>query len=124
MTSCQAELEADTALNRLIAAGYRFVHPRDDDGDIVAVVGVRAHHTVVDVVRINGADDATAIRMPGDEADVLEPGKALWQRAGTVGDVVADLLTLADEAYAASNEPLTGCWIPASPGRSAFLLAS
>lgn len=124
MTSYQAELAADTALKHLIAAGYRFVHPRDDDGDIVAVVGVRAHDTVVDVVRIDGEDDVTAIRMPGDEEDVLEPTKSLWQRTGPVGEVVADMLSLTDEAHATSAEPLTGCWVPASPGRSAFLLAS
>ena len=122
MTSCQAD--AETALNRLIAAGYRFVHPCDSEGNIVAVVGVRAHDAVVDVVRIDGEDDATATRMPGDEEDVLEPGKALWQQTGAVGEVVAALLALADEEFAASREPLTGCWVPASPGRSAFLMAS
>lgn len=107
-----------------MAAGYRFVHPRDDGGNVVAVVGVRAHNTVVDVVRIDGEDDVTAVRMPGDEEDVLDPSNALWQQSGTVGEVVADVLTLADEDYAASTDPLTGCWIQPSPGRAKFLLAS
>lgn len=123
MTSRQAD--AETALNSLIAGGYRFVHPCDAEGDIVAVVGVRAHDTVVDVVRIDGEDDATATRMPGDAEDVLEPSKALWQRTGHVGEVVAAVLALADEDYpAGAGQSVTGCWVAANPGQSKFLLAS
>src|SRR5699024_1991181 len=57
MTSCAAETAPEESLHRLIAAGYRFVHPRDDDGQIMAVVGFRVHDSVGDVVRIAGADE-------------------------------------------------------------------
>lgn len=124
MTSCAPEINPEAALHDLIGAGYRFVHPRDAAGDVVAVVGIRAHGTVVDVVRIDGADDVTATRMPGDEQDVLAPDNALWQETGSVDEVVNSLLTLADDDQGASSEPVKGCWVPAGEGRSAFLLAS
>lgn len=120
-----AQRDADAALNRLIAAGYRFVHPRDAQGEIVAVVGVRAHDTVIDVVRIDGEDEVTATRMPGNEDDVLQPSEPLWQQVGMLSEVVSLLLALADDDHATTQvERSTGCWLSTSPGRNAFLLAS
>src|SRR5699024_8542977 len=34
MTSCAAETDPEQALHHLVTAGYRFVHPRDDGGEI------------------------------------------------------------------------------------------
>lgn len=128
MNSCAPEIDPEAPLHQLIGAGYRFVHPRDAAGDVVAVVGVRAHGNVVDVVRIDDVDDVTATRVPGDEQDVLDPADALWQETGRVDEVVSSLLTLADD-YRGTDldtpaEPVKGCWVPAGEGRSAFLLAS
>lgn len=123
--------EAESALNRLITAGFRFVHPRDEHGDVVAVVGVRAHHTVIDVVRLEGADDVTATRMPGHESDVLRPGRSLWSRSGPLHAVVADLLALRDDEFpddvpvaAAATRKTRGCWVPGGGGRAKFLMAT
>lgn len=124
MTSCAPEIDPEAPLHQLIGAGYRFVHPRDAAGDVVAVVGVRPHGDVVDVVRIAGVDDVTATRMPGDEQDILEPEDALWQESGRVDGVVSSLLALPDDYQGAASKPVKGCWVPAGEGRSAFLLAS
>jgi hypothetical protein len=124
MTSSAEPTGAESALNRLIAAGFRFVHPRDEHGDIVAVVGVRAHGTVIDVVRLEGEDDVTATRMPGYENDILRPARSLWTRTGALHAVVADLLALHDDDFADRAARKTkGCWVPGSGGRAKFLLA-
>ena len=57
----------DARLTDLIGRGYRFLHPRDEHGRVVAVVGVRAHDRVVDVVLLNAEDDVSAYRVAGDE---------------------------------------------------------
>lgn len=116
---------AEAALNRLIAGGYRFVHPRDADGEVVEVVGVRAHGPVIDVVRIGAEDEVEATRMPGDEVDILAPQKVLWSRSGQIKDVVDGLLSLADGEHSGANpEHPSGCWIPGESGKAKFLLAS
>ena len=46
-----AQYSVDDQIRALLARGFRFVDPRDDGGDVVALVGVRAHHNVIDVVR-------------------------------------------------------------------------
>lgn len=83
-------------LRRLVARGFRFIDPRDDDGEVVAVVGVRAHDNVIDVVRLHGEDDAVASRMPGD-ANVLAPTTVFWRHAGPAGEVLDQLLALPDD---------------------------
>lgn len=121
----ESRTAADTALNRLVGSGYRFVHPRDAEGNVIAVVGVRAHDTVIDVVRIEAEDDVTAIRMPGDEADILQPHDVLWQHSGAICEVVERILALGDDEHAGPKAGrTTGCWVSASSGRAKFLLAS
>ncbi|KAA9150841.1 hypothetical protein FPZ12_040305 [Amycolatopsis acidicola] len=83
-------------LSDLIDRGYRFLHPRADDGAVVAVVGIRAHGAVVDIVRLDGEDDATAFRVPEDEPNVLAPRRMLWRCRGEAGDVLEELLALPD----------------------------
>ncbi|GAB3485677.1 hypothetical protein [Amycolatopsis cihanbeyliensis] len=133
VSSVSAPADTEAALRRLINSGYRFVHPRDADGEIVAVVGVRAHHTVVDVVRLDAEDEVTAARVPGDEENVLEPVTVLWRSSGAVGDVVGELLALADEDHAAPRPQWAtsataaatkGCWVAGQAGRTKWLVAS
>ncbi|SDX21485.1 hypothetical protein SAMN05421504_102686 [Amycolatopsis xylanica] len=117
-SSAEAEttcVDFETGLRRLVARGYQFMHPRNSRGEVLAIVGIRAHDNVVDVVRLDDEDDVIAMRMPGDEENVLEPSKVLWQSAGTVATVLTEVLALPEDH------------IPGSlvlPGDSQWLAAS
>lgn len=88
---------ADAWLRELVARGFQFLHPCDDSGEVMAVVGVRAHDSVIDVVRMHSEDDVVATRMPGDEENVLTPSRVTWQSTGEVCDVLEELLSLPDD---------------------------
>jgi hypothetical protein len=83
----------DDQLRALLARGFRFVDPRDERGDVVAVVGVRADANIVDVVQLHGEDDAIATRMPADQ-DPLAPRHFYWRERGPATVVLAKLLHL------------------------------
>ena len=85
----------DFQLRALVGKGFRFVDPRDEHGDVVAVVGVRAHDNVLDVVELHGEDDAVATRMPPDQ-DLLSPRRFHWREQGPASVVMAKLLSLPD----------------------------
>jgi hypothetical protein len=110
-------------LQDLVARGYRFIHRRDTDGRMLSVLGVRPHHTVVDVVHINGEDDVVATRIPGGEVDILEPSKVLWRRDGDARTVLDELLALPDAAETPEGRPVTGCWIRGEGGRATWVSA-
>ncbi|GAB2978848.1 hypothetical protein LWP59_39565 [Amycolatopsis acidiphila] len=114
----------EARLKDLVDRGYRFIHPSDDDGHVVAVVGIRAHGSVIDVIRLNAEDDAVASRVPGDEPDILSPRKMLWRRRGTAHEVLADLLALADDYGADRARPVGGCWVPGRSGHAKWLAAA
>jgi len=118
----------DDRLQDLITRGYKFVHPRDAAGAVIAVVGVRAHHSVIDVVRLNAEDDVVATRMPGDEADILAPNTVLWRSEGNAGPVLDELLSLPDDEVAvparADTRKPAGCWVATATGRATWLAAS
>ncbi|TDV53811.1 hypothetical protein CLV71_104279 [Actinophytocola oryzae] len=86
----------DAQLCALVRRGFRFVDPRNEHGDVMAVVGVRAHDDVIDVVEILGEDEAVATRMPPDQ-DVLAPRRIHWREQGPASVVLARLLLLADD---------------------------
>jgi hypothetical protein len=88
--------DVDAKLRALRARGFQFLDPRDASGHVVAVVGVRAHDDVIDVVRLHAEDDVVASRLPGD-ADVLTPAKVIWQHQGPAGEVLGKLLDLPDD---------------------------
>jgi hypothetical protein len=90
-----AAASVDAQLRALVNRGFRFVDPRDEHGDVMAVVGVRAHDDVIDVVEILGEDEAVATRMPPDQ-DVLAPRRVYWREQGPASVVLARLLLLAD----------------------------
>jgi len=92
-----APSSTDLRLAELVSRGFRFMHPRNPDGHVVAVIGVRAHHNVIDVVWLRGEDDVVATRMPGDETNFLTPARVVWRSAGTAGEVLDELLGLPDD---------------------------
>jgi hypothetical protein len=86
----------DAQLRALVRRGFQFVDPRDDNGDVLAVVGVRAHDDVIDVIELHGEDNTVATRMPPDQ-DVLAPRRIYWREQGPASVVMAKLLFLADD---------------------------
>ena len=96
-SSTEAPTSTDLRLAELVAKGFRFMHPRNADGQVIAVIGVRAHHNVVDVVWLRGEDDVVATRMPGDETNFLTPTRITWRSAGPAGEVLTELLSLPDD---------------------------
>jgi hypothetical protein len=93
---CSAATSTDTQLRALVARGFRFFDPRDDNGDVIAVVGLRAHHDVVDVVQLHGEDEVVAARMPTDQ-DVLAPRHVYWREVGPACEVLGAMLALPDD---------------------------
>jgi len=90
-----AAASVDVQLRALVDRGFRFIDPRDEHGDVLAVVGVRAHDDVVDVIELHGEDDAIATRMPPDQ-DALDPRLVYWREQGPASVVLAKLLFLPD----------------------------
>ncbi|MGW4489974.1 hypothetical protein ACWEOE_39910 [Amycolatopsis sp. NPDC004368] len=113
--------DVETALRTLIARGYRFVHPSDPTGEVLAVVGLRAHGDLVDVLHLHSEDDATATRMPATEENVFSPTTWLWRTTGPATDVLTALLALPDAPTAPTSG---GCWVPGRPGTAKWLAAS
>jgi hypothetical protein len=91
-----AAQSVDAQLRALVRRGFQFVDPRDEHGDVMAVVGVRAHDDVIDVIELHGEDDTVATRMPSDQ-DVLAPRRIYWREQGPASVVMAKLLFLADD---------------------------
>lgn len=109
-------------LQALIARDFQFAHPRDSEGSLIAVVGIRAHHGVIDIVQLYGEQDADAARVPGEEPDVLFPRTVLWRTTGTAREVVEATLALDDPTP--GPHQVKGCWVPNRSGRSTWLAAS
>ncbi|MTD57250.1 hypothetical protein [Amycolatopsis pithecellobii] len=103
MSATEDTDSVEARLTDLIDRGYRFIHPRDQDGTVVAVVGVRPHGTVVDILRLEGEDEATALRVPADEQDPLTPSQTLWRCHGAAGQVLDELLALPDDSRTIST---------------------
>jgi hypothetical protein len=95
-TAGTAADSVDDQLRALVGRGFRFVDPRDENGEVLAVVGVRAHDEVVDVVELRDEDDAVATRMPPDQ-DILSPRRVYWREQGPASVVLARMLVLPDD---------------------------
>ncbi|HEX5117667.1 MAG TPA: hypothetical protein VFW65_20940 [Pseudonocardiaceae bacterium] len=112
-------------LRKLMATGFRFVHPRDHCGHVVAVTGVRTHNGVVDVIQIYGEQAADAARMSATEPDILSPRSVVWRTSGTALDVLDAMLALPDpDGRTAPAADSRGCWVSTRPGRATWLTAS
>ena len=112
-------------LRHLRARDFHFAQTRDTAGTIVALIGVRAHHSVIDIVHLYGEHDATGVRIPATEPDILSPRTTLWRTTGTATEVIDQLLTLPDP-----DTPLpprhtgsapAGCWLPVRPGHRIWI---
>lgn len=124
----------ESRLRELVARGFQFVHPRDTDGNVVAVVGVRVHRNMADVVQLRAENDVLASRIPAGERDVLAPATVLWKYTGEACTVLDALLSLPDEfaadvvsaASPAAKNPTAarGCWLSIQPGRAKWLAAT
>ncbi|QRP46359.1 hypothetical protein [Amycolatopsis sp. FDAARGOS 1241] len=131
MSSAEAlgsRYDVETGLQELMSRGYQFVHQTDASGEVEAVVGVRVHDNVVDVVRLNAEDDVVATRLPGTEDNVFAPEKWLWRRSGDAAGVLTEVLALPDEAGTDDTDdtataPAKGCWVPGRGGTSKWLAA-
>ncbi|HEX5404399.1 MAG TPA: hypothetical protein VFX16_19090 [Pseudonocardiaceae bacterium] len=127
--SCPADLTGNTIedttalLVALVRRGFKFTHPRDANGDLLAVQGVRVHDNVIDVVVIRAEHEAKAVRMPGDEPDILRPTTTLMSWAGRAYTVLTELLAQSDESPIRSATT-DGCWVPTQAGRAVWLRAS
>ncbi|CAM3959035.1 hypothetical protein KIPE111705_33485 [Kibdelosporangium persicum] len=112
-------------LRELIARGFKFVHPRDESGHITAIVGVRPHHNVIDVVQLRTEDDAVALRLAGDTADVLAPQRHSWRSAGPAPRVLDDMLNLPDVTAEMIEMPsANGHWIHTGRNRAKWVPAN
>ncbi|HEX3782292.1 MAG TPA: hypothetical protein VHX38_21725 [Pseudonocardiaceae bacterium] len=120
---------ATRQLRELVDRGFRFLHPTDSKGAVIAVVGVRQHDNVIDVVVLRTETEAKAARMPSDEKDILAPTRTLWQATGRSCVVLRKLSELPDEytpdcstqVDAKAPEPAAGCWVPVRPGNTKWL---
>jgi hypothetical protein len=96
---CCGELAGSSTEDQILklrARGFYFIDPRDEGGEVVAVVGVRAHDNVIDVVRLHSEDEAIASRMPSSE-NILSPTKVFWSQMGPVNEVLGEMLALPDD---------------------------
>lgn len=109
------------SLQALMARGFTFAHTYGAAGEVVTVVGVRAHHDVIDIVQLYGERDTTAVRIPGTEPDILFPRTVLWRSSGVACEVIGALLALADPRPDTVDSTTHGCWLPTRPGRSAWV---
>ncbi|WP_116204925.1 hypothetical protein [Amycolatopsis circi] len=128
MSSAEANVvgpafDIEQGLQRLIDRGYQFVHPTNESGEVQAVVGVRVHDNVVDVVRLNAEDDVEATRLPGSEQNIFAPASTLWRSRGEASQVLGEVLALPERPPATPAAPADGCWVPGRGGRSKWLAA-
>lgn len=107
----------------LIERGFQFMHPTGSDGRLQAVVGVRVHGNVIDLVQLHAENDVTATRMPVGE-DIMAPKTVLWQVHGSVADVLDEVLSLPDDAVNDGPGTANGCWLPTRPGSARFFRAT
>jgi hypothetical protein len=99
-SSVDTAVQAEVRLRELIARGFQFLYPTDARGELAAIIGVRAHGEVIDVIRLNTEDDAVATRMPSDEEHVLAPTRYSWRTRGPACSVLEELLELPDDRIA------------------------
>ncbi|WP_245976160.1 hypothetical protein [Amycolatopsis palatopharyngis] len=108
------EAEHLAAITRTRAGGFHFVHLRKG-GEVIAIHGQRWLAGAVDTYLVRAADEAIAARYRAEDYGLTERGP-LWQRCGSVADVIAELLALpphgAPGAPTLELRDRTELWLP------------
>jgi hypothetical protein len=81
------------ALERAVAAGFRFTSLTDERGSTVTALYAErwCREGVVETIAVRGMEEAIAARIRVED---YPRGDPLWQHPGTVAEVVAELLAL------------------------------
>ena len=116
-SSTESAVGIDDQLRALLARGFQFIHPTGRSGELVAIVGVRVHHDMTDVVCLRGEGEAKAARMPADEDDILAPKQTVWQSTGGASTVLTRLLALPDDYPAGARQAVAMAADPTAPPR-------
>lgn len=92
------------AIKLTLDCGYTFTHERTfgDVGLLEAIRAERHHDGLVDTYTLHGPTEAVAARYT---SDAYPDGEPIWQKHGSVADVVLDLLSLPPTGKA--PDPLT-----------------
>lgn len=88
--------EMTDGLHTLTSHDFHFAHPHDAQGRLIAVIGIRAHHEVIDILQLYDEHDAEAARIPAEEPDILFPRTVLWHTTGTAQEIIDATIALAD----------------------------
>lgn len=102
------------AIRASVRAGFRFRHLPSRD-EVLAVHGFRASHGAMDTYVAHDRHDATAARYRLGDLDQGSP-KPLWERHGSVADVVAELLGLPPHGTRGApghTASASALWLPA-----------
>lgn len=97
--------DISSRLNAMRAKRFEFVADHDADGIVVALMGVRVHHSVIDIFQLYGEDDATATRLRGIERNIRLVRTILWHTRGSATSVIDDLLDLSDTDTVRTGQP-------------------
>jgi hypothetical protein len=104
------------AVQRLVNAGWRFLHLRDERGNITAIYGERPTFGAVETITFRSANMAMAARMGRED---YPHGGALWQTSGTVADAIGELLELPPHGHrlapALARRASSSLWLPGDP---------
>ncbi|MEV4645431.1 hypothetical protein [Saccharopolyspora sp. NPDC049357] len=97
MTSSERVGEPDPSmwLRQLVLRGFQLMPPvRDGTGELEALIYVRPHGDVIDIVEVLAEDHVRAARVPRRGEIRTDDNAAYWRTNGNVVDVVDQVLAL------------------------------
>ncbi|MBB5156628.1 hypothetical protein [Saccharopolyspora phatthalungensis] len=94
-SSAETHHDSSKRLRQLVARGFRLMPPvRDKDGELMALIYVRPHGDIIDIVELRGEDDVRAARVPRDDRIRDDRASTHWRTAGSVCEVLDQVLAL------------------------------
>ncbi|MBQ0923682.1 MULTISPECIES: hypothetical protein [Saccharopolyspora] len=82
-------------LRQLVLRGFQLMPPvRDGTGELEALIYVRPHGDVIDIVEVLAEDHVRAARVPRRGEIRTDDNAAYWRTTGNVVDVVDEVLAL------------------------------
>lgn len=103
------------AIARATDAGFRFLHVRDANGEVIGIHAERRRSGAVDTFDVTDVDEAHATRYRVDDFG-RTGGDPIWQTSGTVPEVINDLLALPPHGTAGApslaRRARSGMWLP------------